>query len=53
MTPMQRHAVANAIQVLEAAEAMNDLSPEEFYQALTEQARRLRGALKEDEDGKS
>ncbi len=49
MTPMQRHAVANAIQVLEAADALNDLTPEEFYTALMEQARRLRGALKEEE----
>jgi hypothetical protein len=49
MTPMQCHAVANAVQALEAMVAMCDLTPEEFYAALKEQAQRLRGALKEEE----
>lgn len=50
MTPMQRHAVANAIKVLEGIEALNDLSPEEFYKALMEQARRLRGVLEDEQE---
>ncbi len=48
--PEIRHVLANAIQVLEAMAALNDLTPEEFLKALKETAARLRWALEKGEE---